>query len=169
MDTITLSFVTERLERLEAKCDHLTRQTLRWKKAGALAVFGIALLIVAGAQKGAEPKVIDAERYILRDKDGKVRMELAVDERKNVGLILLDQNGNKPLSLGVTADGRPAIALSRADGKRQVTLAFTPTGTAGLALYDENLVARARLVSTGNDTPTLEIRDQGNHIVFKAP
>ena len=119
----------DRLENLEARCLRLERQARRWKTVGSLALIGFVTLIFGGAR---QEKTIEAERFVLRDQDGKARMDLGTDERKNVALFLLDQEGNRPISLGVTANGRPAMGLSQAGGNRSLTLAFTPIGTAGL-------------------------------------
>ncbi len=166
MDQTTTDALIERFERLEARCLRFERQARRWKTAGSLALIGVVMLIAGGARQA---KTVEAERFVLRDQDGKTRMELGTDDRKAVALFLLDQEGNKPISLGVTANGRPAMGLSQAGGKRSLTLAFTPIGTAGLTLYDKDLTPRVQVYTAPDGTPALEIRDEGNQVIFRVP
>ena len=169
MDQTTTDALIERFERLEVRCLRFERQARRWKTVGILAWIGVVMLIAAGARQDRVPKTIEAERFVLRDQDGKTRMELGTDDRKAVALFLLDQEGNRPISLGVTANGRPAMGLSQAGGNRSLTLAFTPIGTAGLTLYDKDLTPRVQVYTAPDGTPALEIRDEGNQVIFRVP
>lgn len=82
MSSFTLE---ERLQRVEA--------ALRWWRAGAvtLALLG-GLAALLGAQF-AEPRVINAEEIVLRDRDGRARMRLMVTLNGHPKVLLLDAKG----------------------------------------------------------------------------
>lgn len=61
--------------------------------------------------------------------------EKAVEAEK---FVLRDANGRSRAVLTVSADGSPVLALSDQDGTTRATLAVSADGQPGLALYDED-------------------------------
>ncbi|MFQ5850780.1 MAG: hypothetical protein ACE5JU_09360, partial [Candidatus Binatia bacterium] len=66
MNETTVDNLVRRLERLE-------REDRRLKLAGALVLLGIAAMVVMGQTRAREAaKVIEAERFLLRDISGNI-------------------------------------------------------------------------------------------------
>jgi hypothetical protein len=99
----------ERVERLESHTRRLERQNRRLKALGVLvtAVFAAA---VSMGQLGV-PKVVDAEKFVLRDADGKQRAVLELTKETQPALVLLNADGKQRVSLSVREDGVGALAL----------------------------------------------------------
>jgi hypothetical protein len=96
--------VVERLERLE-------RQNRRLRRGGI--VVALAAVSLFGACWLRPSGTVDAERFVLRDKQGRIRIEIAMsyDFREGNPVIrLLDEKGTKLTTLG-------AGLLRIADGK----------------------------------------------------
>jgi hypothetical protein len=92
MDKPTIDALAERIERLE-------RENRRWRWGSRLAVISGLVVIIGGAQKANDPKVVEAEAFIVRDKDGKERVRL-----------------------GLATDGGPTLFLRGKDGHNRVIL-----------------------------------------------
>lgn len=60
-------------------------------------------------------KVINAEEFLLVDKNGRTRAGLGLDANGEVGLVLLDKAGTK--SLHLSPDERLVLRLTDKDGK----------------------------------------------------
>jgi len=113
----------ERLEKLERELTRANRCN-RWLLAGVVLAAGLLALAwtwtqstaVAQAQ-GAEtaPKVIRANKLVIEDEKGKIRVILSVN-KDGASLALDDENGKTRASLNVYKD-RPSLTLSDADGK----------------------------------------------------
>ena len=69
------------------------------KRIGALVVVGIAAVVLMGQAKASRvAKVIEAEKFNLRDGNGTVRAVLSIrnfDGIPGVGLVLKDKNGKE--------------------------------------------------------------------------
>jgi len=72
MNELTMDKLVQRLDRLE-------RENRRLKCIGALVVVGIAAVMLMGQTKSSKvAKVIEAEKFVVRDKSGKVRAALQI-------------------------------------------------------------------------------------------
>src|SRR4051812_41506608 len=69
MDMPSIDALADRLETLE-------REARLWRWGGGLALLAVVVVVVGGAQKANDPKVIEADGFIVRDKDGKERIRL---------------------------------------------------------------------------------------------
>ncbi len=90
---------------LEQRLDRLERENRCLKRAGALALAVIAAVVLMGQATGAKvPKVIEAERFVVRDASGNTRAVLgstvlettqtgAVEKRPPSSLVLFDKDG----------------------------------------------------------------------------
>ncbi len=97
--------IIERIERLERECRRLRQQSLPWKLAESLALVGVLVLIVGGANQKKTPKTIKADQFILRGEAGKKRAVLEVSTQGHTVLSLLDKN-EKPRVALVVAGSR---------------------------------------------------------------
>ncbi|MCZ6624409.1 MAG: hypothetical protein O7B35_09320 [Deltaproteobacteria bacterium] len=72
------------------------------KRIGSLVLVGIAAVVLMGqARPNKVAKVIEAEKFVLRDANGKARAELGVYERGVARLTFKGKDGNSSLVLSV--------------------------------------------------------------------
>jgi hypothetical protein len=124
--------VEERLKRLGKENKRL--RLLAW---GVVVLAGGSLLLAASGVRARPPqlgRIVEAERFVLRDASGKPRAVLGMDADEP-GLWLYDAGGKPRAALAVTAD-RPGLALYDASGNARAALAVTAGGPA-LWLYDK--------------------------------
>lgn len=105
--TPDLKDVLQRVEKLE-------RQNRKIKKTGILAAVIVVAALMMG-QAASKTRIIEAQGFLLRDKDGMIRAELATNSRGSVGLHLYNpqryvQEAPKA-SLEVEADGSSRLIL----------------------------------------------------------
>lgn len=127
--------VTRRLDRLE-------RENRRWRRlalASCLAVASIGLLgqsVAPPARSVGSSRVIEGERFMLRDAGGRVGATLGW-EADTPRLVLHDPAGRPRVTLSVGAGGAPGLTLLDTDGQTaRAALVVGPDGAPGLALFD---------------------------------
>src|SRR5690349_18914291 len=100
------------LERLEA----IERANRRLRRL----VSALAVLLgeVVGRPEIVETKktIVEAEQFVLRAADGKVRATLALRDSNTAGLDLYDANGKGRAGLDLNGEGHPNLWLAAADG-----------------------------------------------------
>jgi len=110
MDSTTLDRLTQRLDRVE-------RENRRLKRIGGVALIGLAAVALMGqAMPGKVAKVVEAERFIVRDLSGGARANLGLDPEGTIRLVLLDKRGTPVLTLAGMSSGSSALALGSKDG-----------------------------------------------------
>ncbi len=94
MPPLPTSMLAERLERLE-------REDRRRKRMRVPALVGLIALAAGGAKLADPPKLVEAERIVLRDKTGKMRARLAVgrDGAPNLEFFDGEEKGSELFSL----------------------------------------------------------------------
>ena len=92
MDKSLIGELTERVETLE-------RENRRWKRGGGFVLIASLVVVIGGAERADDPKVVEADQFIVRDKDGKERVRL-----------------------GLASDGSPILFLRGKDGHNRVML-----------------------------------------------
>jgi hypothetical protein len=129
--------VAEQLAAMQRQNQALAKRVRRLSQAMAgLALVGL-LMISTGAYHAPEtPNTIEAERFVLRDAAGKVRMEIAVREDGSAGMHILDPEGRTRLGLVVTKEGAAGLGLSDVKGEQLVTLDLIEENGARLFLRD---------------------------------
>jgi hypothetical protein len=151
MDRPSLDAVIERLELLERE----KRQVL-WVGA---ALFAAAVVAVAsGTDWVRRPKQIEAERFVLKDKDGKVRARLSTAPDGSPMLALLDAQGRDHLMLHGSIDDTATLSFYD-HGQPRVTLSSTNTGAAGLNFYDKHDRSATGLYLWPDSTTGLGLRN----------
>ena len=106
----------ERVERLERECR-------RWRQAGlATVAVGVLALIVGGDKPAEEPETIEAGRLVLRDKEGRTRIELVVDDEGVAKLAFSDQEGALRAGLAVGPKGGSELILKAAEDHPSISL-----------------------------------------------
>jgi len=151
----TLYTLTQRLDRLE-------RENRRLKVAGAVLVLALVAVGAMGQMiPRAVSKVVEAERFVLRDTTGKGLAILGTDASGILALSLADQTGKIRAGLVVTPDGMPVLSLYDQNGKPRAGLGVLADGTPGLALHDQNGKERLLLNVTTNG-PSLILQDENS-------
>jgi hypothetical protein len=74
---------------------------------------------MADAEK---PKVVEAERFVLRDSSGNVRAEIGISTRQVAALKLYDGAGRCRVELLVTKDGTSGLQFQDQDGTPRVVV-----------------------------------------------
>ena len=135
---------------MERRLQRLERQS-RWMKRLSAVMLAVVAAGVLVAQKKPTPDSIEAQRFVLRDDDGRGRATLGLVEH-GCSLGMFDREKKIGLMLGVW--GGPFLVFRDARGET-LELGQTKEGTLDLRLHDKltlHLVGRkADLVIAGPD------------------
>lgn len=130
---LELQSILMRLERVELENRRLKR---------GVAVF----LVLAGAAllmgQGRPNRTIEAEKFLLKDANGRVRARLDMEPADRPTLALLDARGFPLASLG--AGETPSMTLSKNGGGQQVQIGSFSSDLFGVALYANDKETRFR-------------------------
>ncbi len=164
------------METLARRLDRVERENRRLKRAGVVALAVIAAVVLMGQATGNVAKVVEAEKFVLRDADGKGRARLESLPSGLVRLALLDKDENIQSVLGVGIVGTPSLVLagrnsktilttrflsvSGKGGKSRLTLAVLPSGAQSLVLTDNTARTRAELAIEVDGSPTFGLFDR---------
>lgn len=143
---MTTSFeISERLDRLE-------RSNRRLKGLLAASFFLVGALLCMGA---AAPKVVEAEKFILRDSSGTERGEMFATDTAR-GLVFFNKNGQRGIALAVS-DAMNAVMISDPNGNLRQTMTTS---------MDES---RLGLYRPGSDSAQFEVVDntQGTAVTVR--
>src|SRR3954463_12123126 len=110
MDTPEVDAILQRLNRLE-------RENRLLKRVALLGFAGVILLAAFGAKLADGPKVVEAERFIVRDPQGVERAAFGIQDDGISRLTLSDGKGASKAMLSVTKDGEAVLNLVRKGGK----------------------------------------------------
>jgi len=151
--------IITRLERLE-------RQQRRWRALAIVAALGIASVALMGQKPTG--RTVEAERFILRDADGRARAELLMVDGKeqSVALRFKDADGMPRLTVG-TENGAAVLVLNEQGGKVRAGLVTLPHGAPGLNLYDGTGKPRAELSLNRDGAPALTFNDRDGFATWK--
>jgi len=179
------------IEELSTRLQKVERQNLRMRAAGACGLV-LAVAWMAMGQAAPPPKVVQAEKFELRDGEGKLLAQLGLTEHATPELLLYDTSGGRRITLAVEADGLPHLNLRDKAGNSRARLyvgsdtmetpvlvmcdkdrirASLSARDRGptLVLLDKNDKARAELAVFPDGSPVLELSDKSGKSVFKAP
>lgn len=147
--------LTERLKCLERRQADLHRTNRRLGSiTGALLLMAGAVLLM-GQTTSRQPQSLEAEQFVLRDSDGKVRGAMGITPEGSVGLNLTDVKGQTRITLDIAENGTPGMDFYDAQGKLRATFALGPNGTPGMGLYDDKGKLRTSLDVPAANTPGL--------------
>jgi len=133
MNEPTMDKLMERLNRLEGENCWL-------KRIVALVVVVIAAVFLMGQAKVSKvAKVIEAEKFVVRDKSGKVRAALQISAEGGPSLDLYDKNGKNRAQLAILEFGGPTPILFLLDRNEKFSLKLAEIGGEGLMwLHDKD-------------------------------
>ncbi len=144
MNEPTIDNMVKRLDRLE-------RENRWFRRMGAVVLVGITALVLMGqAQPNKVAKVVEAEKFVLRNgESGKVLAELKGESKSGyVGLDLYDFPGYKRAEFRVSSLWGPALILKAEDGDVVASLGYSTDGD-GLTLSNSLTSNKAFLGSNG--------------------
>lgn len=116
----------------------------------------------AKPEKPAIPQTLEAQSFVLKDKDGNVRATLALDDNAMPGLKLNDAAGTERARLALVkrADDKINASLRTCSeaGKTNALLVGYAEGEASLTLYDGQTKPRVSLDVNADKTATINVR-----------
>lgn len=156
-------------EQIQERLLKLERQNRRLKQAGAAALIVAASLLLMGQTSRTKPvqasqsNTVEASQFILKDKSGKVRANLSIDESPGnsgaVQLVFYDVEGKQRVKLG---SGNPYLGgtLQLADEKGKNRIVILSSGALGgsLGLDDSNGFPVTLLTTDSAVLPSLEAK-----------
>lgn len=129
---------------LAQRLDRLERENRRLRRVGATLAVGVAAVVLMG-QARTPARVIEAQKFVLRDESGKIHAELDLGRHGTPFLAFSDQDGKARAGLGLMPDGAPVLRLADRDGKVRAALDVGADGAPGLTLYDQDENPRVSL------------------------
>jgi hypothetical protein len=97
----------------------------------------------SGVARGADnPKEIEAQRLVLKDKTGKPRITLGVDDDGQAVISMIDADGTERLGLKVDNHSTPSVLLRDKAGKARLQLTARTDGSAFVGVLDQNQTPR---------------------------
>ncbi len=155
------------MDNLLRRLDRLEHQNRRLKRIGALVVVGVTALVLMGQAKTSKvAKVIEAEKFILRDTNGEVRVALVTLDDGNSALVLFDKGGRMRVRLDTASFGGVGLNLFDKDGKGRAALSLTPIGMPILSLAKRIPERSPRLILNQS---SLVLLDKDDKVIWRAP
>jgi hypothetical protein len=149
------------LSELKRRLDRLERGLWRWKRATLVACLGLTAVLLMGQTRPTPvPKLVEAEKFLLRDANGMPRAMLATQPSGATALVLSDKSGTLRASLNVTPSGSPSLDLYDRKGKSRIVFGVQEDSRPLLVFYDENEKSRVDLEVRQDGTPALALSNQ---------
>ena len=150
------------------RCERLEREQRRWRRVAALGGLGLLAVGLMGQAGKTVPRVLEAERFVLRDAAGRARAELGMDGEQSVSLRFKDADSMPRLTVG-TENGSALLVVNEQGGKVRAGLVTLPHGAPALTLYDAAGKARAELTLNREGAPALAFYDRDGFGTFSTP
>jgi hypothetical protein len=160
MDKPKIDALAERVERLE-------RENRRWRWGAGLGLIAGLVVTIGGAQRINEAKVVEAEQFIIRDKDGKERARLGITSDGGPALFIRGKDGQARAMLQSNEEDVGGLYLSGSDGRLSVVLgaASRASNTPDLVLMRDDKRRINLNVNTIPGQPWLSIRDESGKLL----
>ncbi len=158
MNEPTTDNVVQRMDRLE-------RENHRMKLAGVLVLLSMTAVTVMGQAKATKvAKVIEAERFVLRDENGKARGSLQVVAGV-AGLILRDEKGTVSSTL-VAAKDYAGLDIHLQNRSR--LLLSSDLANTGLYIFDRHNKRRVSIgIHDKEGTPSIGILNKDEKMLIR--
>ncbi|HLH76214.1 MAG TPA: hypothetical protein VKV28_05335 [Candidatus Binataceae bacterium] len=170
MDQQAIDNLIRRMAILERDHHRLTTAHRRMKLGGAVIIAVLAILGVMGQAIPPQPKIIEAQGFVVRDLSGVVRGAIGIADDGSVGVNLNDRQGNVRATMDVAAlNDTPGVDLYDKSGHVRATLALDTYGTPGLGFYDSAGKLRMSLDIPAKTTPGLGFYDKSGKGAFGIP
>jgi hypothetical protein len=134
--------------------ENLERENRRLRRFVKISTVGAVLVLLAGAHHAEDARVVEAERFLLHDAEGKIRASLQIMPGGGPALSLYDGQSLRRAFIGLEPDGSPGIGLT-SDGSTGIGLKIKPDGARLLGIIGPN----------GKDRATLGLSPEGNAVL----
>lgn len=166
MNEPTINDLIRRLNKVES-------QNRRYRYfAVCVLVAGMSLFVMGQGETRDVKKVVEAEKFILRDAQGKIRAGLALNPDGALRLLLADKAGKPRADLSVLDDGRAGLSLIDKNGVIRAGLTLLPTGAPDFGLADAKGNVRVGIGFDKRDNaPAIAVydKDKSKMPVWRAP
>lgn len=124
------------LEGVYVRLNQLERENARLRTAGVYLFVGVVALVVIGVKLVRTRGVIEAERFVLKDRSGMVRGALGLERDGSPTFNLTDDSGRNVVTMRSLSDNTAELTLY-SKGQSRVTMSATSTGAATLNFLDQ--------------------------------
>jgi hypothetical protein len=148
---------------LHARISRLERQNRRMKIAGAIAMVLAASIVVMG--QAATAKVVTANEFVLKDADGKVRVQIGMGldfmHKDGPAIVLFDARNDSRIILATSEEQAGIVVNSPlARASSQMWAASPAKGNSGLGVTGPAGVFRVNLNGPLDEGPLVAIEDK---------
>lgn len=169
------------MEMLVKRVDRLEQENRFLKRVGLATLGSIAAIVLMGqALPTTVPKLVEAERFMVRDTAGKPRATLGLLPDGSPSLNLIDTDGNIRMAVGMKTDGSPSLNLYDKSQTNRAVLATLPDGSPALVLFNKAGETQALLGSNfplrmepedtmSRPASSLVLFDKDGKVIWKAP
>jgi len=138
------------------------------------------VMLMGQALPSKVAKLVEAERFLVRDTAGKPRATLGLLPDGSPSLNLIDKDGNIRMAVGMKPGGSPSLNLYDKTQTNRAVLATLPDGSPALVLFDKAGETRALLGSNfpmrmhpeeieTRPASSLVLFDKDGKVTWKAP
>jgi hypothetical protein len=117
----------------------------------------LAVAVVLLSQAAPSERTVEAERFVLKDAEGRERARLALALDDLVSFVLLDANGTSRAVLAAAPDGTTGLMLNNREGKTQFRARVQRFGPASVTVFDSDSWRRAALSVAGDGTSSVKL------------
>ena len=128
---------TQTLDDLAGRVERLERENTWLKRGGAVMVLGMALAVTFGTTLIRAAQQVAAQRFVVRDAQGRERATLGLDEEGLPALALLDERGRPQVALQSQRDHSSTLEF-RDRGRLRLSMEVSSTGASTLHLLDSD-------------------------------
>ena len=123
---------------------------------------GAILLAVGGAAHVRDGRKVEAEEFVVRDRDGNTRLWLGTAPDDGSPMIYFhDSKGVPRMQIQLTDNGNPFLAFTDAQVNHRLVMSQNPDGSSDLSFYNKENLAEPRFhlgMSANAGTPFVEFR-----------
>ncbi len=107
MDDVRIDALAESVQRLHQSNLAMARECRRWRIGAVGVLLGALVLGVAGAASSLDqaPRKLEAQNFVLRDPEGRIRASLGFRADGTPGFALMDERSRVRLALDLCDDG----------------------------------------------------------------
>src|SRR5262249_34819993 len=116
------------------------------------------------------PASLEAQEFVLRDKEGNAKARLSVLPGGTPTLDLFDSSGMPRLSMGIDAEGWAGVFVSDASGLPRLSLGVKPDGGTTILLSGKGIYPAGVLTTEPEEQGRLTFyRVETGDVLFEAP
>jgi hypothetical protein len=167
-DATSTEELMRRIERIERQNRTLRRFVTTLAVLGVVGAVGLTTYEAASQQQQATPgrgrAVVEGDRFVLRNAEGRLVGAFGVNSEGTANLILLDKTEKVRATIGVNANGDPAFVFLTQAGKQRLTMADTASGPA-MILMDKDEKVRT-VVAVDGEAGVFQIIDPNGNATW---